>query len=90
MQITIWFLCVHTHRLLNGFLSRVHNTPLNIKRSKMDSRPPKILRKEVEKKGKEKIKRKERKKKKIRKGREISIRKIIVEVPKDKVQDRVL
>jgi len=34
MQKTIWFLCVHIQRLLNGFLSRIHNTPLKIKRSK--------------------------------------------------------
>jgi hypothetical protein len=54
--------------LLNEFLSRVHNTPLKIKRSEMDSRSHKILtnsykyspqdqEKGLKKKGKEKIKR---------------------------------
>jgi hypothetical protein len=43
MQKTIWFSCVHTQRLFNEFLSRVHNTPLKIKRLEMDSRPPKTL-----------------------------------------------
>jgi hypothetical protein len=40
---TIWFSCVHKQRILNESLSRVYNTPLKIKRSYMDSRPPKIL-----------------------------------------------
>jgi hypothetical protein len=68
MQKTIWFSCVHIQKFLNGSLSRVHNTPLKIKRSNIDSRPPKNPinisirdQKEVEqKRGKEK-KKKEKK-----------------------------
>jgi len=57
----IWFSCVHTKRLLNGSLSRVHNTPLKIKRSGMDLRllktlyiPPQTCLRLKEKRGKEK------------------------------------
>ena len=43
MEKLIWFLCVHTQRLLNGFLLRVYNTSLKIKRSEMNLKPPKTL-----------------------------------------------
>jgi len=43
MQKHICFSCVHIQKLLNGFLSRVYNTSLKIKRSEMDSRPSKTL-----------------------------------------------
>jgi len=75
MQKPIYFLCVYTQRLLNGFLSRVYNTFLKIKWSEMNSRPPKTLAKpykspiELKKRGEKKRKGIE----KLRKIREISI-----------------
>jgi hypothetical protein len=38
LEKTIWFSCVHTQRLLNKSISRVHKTHLKIKRLGMDSR----------------------------------------------------
>jgi hypothetical protein len=88
MQKMIWFSCVHTQRLLNGFLSRICNTSLKIKRSEIDSRPPKIVVKPYKYPFKIKIrgskKKGKEKRKKIGKKREISIRNIKIEVQKSK------
>jgi len=39
VQEQTFFSCIHTQRLLNGFLSRVYNIYLKIKRLEMNSRP---------------------------------------------------
>jgi len=43
MQKMILFSCVHTQRLLNEFISRALNLSFKIKRSQMNSKPPKNL-----------------------------------------------
>jgi hypothetical protein len=68
----VWFSCIHTQRLINRILLRVHYTPLKIKRLEMNLKHFKILTKlykhplkiknRVEKKRKEK-------KKKVRKDK---------------------
>jgi hypothetical protein len=39
----VWFLHIHTQRLINIILLRVHYTPLKIKRSEMNLKHFKIL-----------------------------------------------
>jgi len=71
MKEPTFFLCVHIQRLLTRFLSRVYNIYLKIKRSEMDSKPPKSITKPYKyslmKRSKQRERKKEEKKKNIHK-----------------------
>jgi hypothetical protein len=68
MKEPTFFLCVHIQRLLTRFLSRVYNIYLKIKRSEMDSKPPKSITKSYKyslmKRSKQRERKKEEKKEK--------------------------
>jgi hypothetical protein len=68
MKELTFFLCVHIQRLLTRFLSRVYNIYLKIKRSEMDSKPPKSITKPYKyslmKRSKQRERKKEEKKEK--------------------------